>query len=300
MRRVSLPSIVRTWIHIFEPFLLKFAGKGFVEWIEETDQSLDYTRAVHCSNKEDYFHHILTLWGADHDAEGLEQVLVAGPHSFQFNYKLSSDIPSSFTSKHGKIRYYLRAFCTAVSGTLAQVEKELRVQETYNLNLDPQTKLPVMVEAEKGVSYLCWTFPGISLRVSIDKGGFVPGEEVIITSHINNRTPKNVKSISYSLYSEIKYKAFIQEAFCDHFREFVEKMTMIKTNPTVDIPPRNDTKIVGLLQLPSPLIVSDMSRCRIISVQYWLVVAISIPGTRTSVSVSAPIKIGTTPVQLYK
>lgn len=43
---------------------LKISGKGFVEWIGESDASLEYNRKIHCSNKEDYIHHTVTLWGA--------------------------------------------------------------------------------------------------------------------------------------------------------------------------------------------------------------------------------------------
>uniref|UniRef100_UPI00398EBBD3 arrestin domain-containing protein 5-like n=1 Tax=Pristiophorus japonicus TaxID=55135 RepID=UPI00398EBBD3 len=362
---------------------LKVAGKGFVEWIGESDENLDYSRKIHCSNKEDYFHHIFTLWGAvlktcapevatplaklfqytcntdidrtkckiaqechvhkkqnksnpakyrsislliiisklleDHDAEGLEQVLHAGPHIFHFSYKLDDALPSSFKGSHGRIRYYVRAFCTATEGTLAQVEKDVNVQETFNLNLDPSNKVstscegfwdcsvsdaictlclqfPLILAAEKDISYWCWNFPGIAVSVTVDKSGFVPGEDIIITSEINNRTSRNLRLISYSVGTEIKYKAFVQEAFCDHYREFIEKLELKKVQAVIEAPPRQVTKILGSLQLPKPMFISDMSRCKIISMSYELQVTIPIPGHRVMVTASAPIKIGTTPI----
>ncbi|XP_048469851.1 arrestin domain-containing protein 5-like [Rhincodon typus] len=277
---------------------LKIAGKGFVEWIGEADENLDYTRKIHCSNREDYFHHIFTLWGADHDAEGLEQTLEAGPHVFQFSYKLEDTLPSSFSGSHGKIRYYVRAFCTAIGGTLAQVEKILKIQETFNLNLDPSNKLPLKLTAEKEISYWCWKMPGISMNVTVDKSGFVPGEDIIITSEIDNRTMRFLRIICYSIGAEIKYKAFVQEALCDHYREFIEKSELKKMEAVIEAPPRRVTKILGSLQLPKPMFISDMSRCKIISISYQLQVTIPIPAYHVSVSASAPIKIGTIPVHI--
>ncbi|XP_067824427.1 arrestin domain-containing protein 5-like [Heptranchias perlo] len=337
---------------------LKVAGKGFVEWIGESNENLDYNRKIHCSNKEDYFHHIFTLWGADHDAEGLEQILPTGSHDFQFSYKLSDALPSSFSGSHGKIRYYVRAYCTAALGTIAQVEKDLKVQEIFNLNLDPSNKprnaeangnapcrltdhkprvkpapswslclnattgirsshlsfaflfyngvndavctfylqLPLVFTAEKDISYWCWKFPGIAMNVTVDKSGFVPGEDIIIASEITNRTGRTLRLISYSIGTEIKYKAFVQEAFCDHYREFIEKSQLKRMQAAIEAPPRQITKIIGSLQLPKPMFISDMSTCKIISIAYQLQVAISIPGHRVTVTATAPIKIGTTPV----
>ncbi|XP_041061435.1 arrestin domain-containing protein 5-like [Carcharodon carcharias] len=310
---------------------LKISGKGFVEWIGESEENLDYTRKIHCSNREDYFHHIFTLWGADHDAEGLEQALDAGSHVFQFSHKLDNALPSSFSGSHGKIHYYVRAFCTATGGTLAQVEKTLNVQETFNLNLDPSNKmltvpptfsisifetlpfyfprdsdticslylqLPLLLTAEKEISYWCWKVPGISMNVTVDKSGFVPGEDIIITSEIDNRTVRFLRLISYSIGTEIKYKAFVQEALCDHYREFIEKSELKKMEAMIEAPPRQVTKILGSLQLPKPMFISDMSRCKIISITYQLQVTIPIPAHHISVTASAPIKIGTTPVHI--
>ncbi|XP_078412376.1 arrestin domain-containing protein 5-like [Cetorhinus maximus] len=277
---------------------LKISGKGFVEWIGESEENFDYTRKIHCSNREDYFHHIFTLWGADYDAEGLEQALDAGPHVFQFSHKLDDALPSSFSGSHGKIRYYVRAFCTATGGTLAQVEKILNVQETFNLNLDPSNKLPLLFTAEKEISYWCWKVPGISMNITVDKSGFVPGEDIIITSEIDNRTVRFLRLISYSIGTEIKYKAFVQEALCDHYREFIEKSELKKMEAMIEAPPRQVTKILGSLQLPKPMFISDMSRCKIISIAYQLQVTIPIPAHHISVTASAPIKIGTTPVHI--
>ncbi|XP_051894228.1 arrestin domain-containing protein 5-like [Pristis pectinata] len=275
---------------------LKISGKGFVEWIGESNESLDYNRKIYCSNKEDYIHHTVTLWGADYDAEGLEQVLEAGTHDFQFSYKLNDSLPSSFRGKHGKIRYYVRALCTATGGTIAQVEKDLKVQETFNLNIDPANKLPLMFAAEKDISYWCWKFPGIAMTVTVDKRGFVPGDDIIITSEISNQTPKYLRLISYTIAAEIKYKAFVQEAFCDHYRELIEKSNLKTMQAAIEAPPRQVTKILGSLQLPKPMFVTDMSRCKIISVSYQLEVAIPIPTHRIMVTARAPIKIGTIPV----
>ncbi|XP_059848395.1 arrestin domain-containing protein 5-like [Hypanus sabinus] len=277
---------------------LKISGKGFVEWIGESNECLDYSRKIHCSNKEDYIQHMVTLWGADHDAEGLEQVLEAGTHDFQFSYKLNDSLPSSFNGKHGKIHYHVRALCTATSGTIALVEKDLKIQETFNLNMDPANKLPLVFAAERDISYWCWKFPGVAMNVTVDKSGFVPGDDIIITCEISNQTPKYLRLISYTIAAEIKYKAFIQEAFCDHYRELIEKTNLKTMQARIEAPPRQVTKILGSLQLPKPMFVTDMSRCKIISVSYQLVVAIPIPAHRIMVTTTAPIKIGTVPVRL--
>ncbi|XP_032903206.1 arrestin domain-containing protein 5 [Amblyraja radiata] len=275
---------------------LKISGKGFVEWIGESDASLEYNRKIHCSNKEDYIHHTVTLWGADYDAEGLEQVLREGTHDFQFSYKLDNSLPSTFTGKHGKIRYYVRALCTATIGTIAQVEKDLKVQEAYNLNIDPSNKLPMLFSVEKVISYWCWKSPGININVSVGKRGFVPGDDIIITTEISNQTGRHLRLITYAIAAEIKYKAFVQEAFCDHYRELIEKSDLRKMEAVIEAPPKQNTKIIGSLQLPKPMFISDMSKCKIISVSYQLVVAIPIPTHRITVSTTAPIKIGTTRV----
>ncbi|XP_078280002.1 arrestin domain-containing protein 5-like [Rhinoraja longicauda] len=275
---------------------LKISGKGFVEWIGESDEALEYNRKIHCSNKEDYIHHTVTLWGADYNGNGLEQVLEAGTHDFEFSYKLDNSLPSSFTGRHGKIHYYVRALCTATVGTIAQVEKDLTVQESYNLNIDPTSKLPLLFSVERDISYWCWKSPGITMNVSVHKRGFIPGDDIIITSEISNQTGRYLRLITYALAAEIKYKAFVQEAFCDHYRELIEKSDLRRMEAVIEAPPKQTTKIIGSLQLPKPMFVSDMSKCKMISVSYQLEVAIPIPKHRIMVSTRAPIKIGTCPV----
>ncbi|XP_069784916.1 arrestin domain-containing protein 5-like [Narcine bancroftii] len=275
---------------------LKISGKGFVEWIGESNESLEYNRKIHCSNKEDYVRHSVTLWGADYDAEGLEQVLEAGTHEFQFSYTLDESLPSSFKGKHGKIHYFVRALCTTTGGTIAQVEKDLKVQEIFNLNIDPVNKIPLILSAERDISYWCWKFPRISMNVRVDRRGFVPGDDIIIISEISNQTARYLRLISYAITAEIKYKAFAQEAYCDHYRELIEKSNLKKMESEIEAPPRQTTKILGSLQLPKPMFITNMSRCKIITVSYQLEVAIPIPSHRIMVATQAPIKIGTIPV----
>eukprot|EP00061_Rhincodon_typus_P010449 g34754.t1 len=98
------------------------------------------------------------------------------------------------------------------------------------------------------------------MNVTVDKSGFVPGEDIIITSEIDNRTMRFLRIICYSIGAEIKYKAFVQEALCDHYREFIEKSELKKMEAVIEAPPRRVTKILGSLQLPKPMFISDMSR----------------------------------------
>ncbi|GCC40186.1 hypothetical protein chiPu_0024169 [Chiloscyllium punctatum] len=159
-------------------------------------------------------------------------------------------------------------------------------------------QLPLKLTAEKEISYWCWKMPGISMNVTVDKSGFVPGEDIIITSEIDNRTMRVLRIICYSIAAEIKYKAFVQEALCDHYREFIENSEVKKMEAVIEAPPREVTKILGSLQLPKPMFISDMSRCKIISISYQLHVTIPIPAYHVTVSASAPIKIGTIPVHI--
>lgn len=83
---------------------IEFQGESWTCWEE-----IDVYTTTH-KNAEIYFHKKTTLFGNSEKKRNQTSSLPPGHHAFQFSFKIPPySLPSSFESKHGYVRYWLKA-----------------------------------------------------------------------------------------------------------------------------------------------------------------------------------------------
>nr|XP_006206435.1 arrestin domain-containing protein 5 [Vicugna pacos] len=266
---------------------VELVGRGYVEWNEEIGASRDYSRDVICNNKADYVHKTKTFPVEDN-------WLSAGSHTFDFHFNLPPRLPSTFASKIGHVFYFVQAFCMGREHILAKKRMYLLVQGTSDFHAENLLQNPLLVEAEKKVSYNCCSQGTICLQIQMEKNTFRPGERVIFTTEIHNQTSKCIKTVIFALYAHVQYEGFTPKA---ERRSRMDSSELLRQEANTQITPFNTTKIVSAFHLPPVLSVSGgLQDSEIMNTHYELVSTVHLPWSMTSVKAKVPIVITSGPV----
>lgn len=177
---------------------------------------------------------------------------------------------------------------------LAKKRMYLLVQGTSDFHKENPLQNPLLVEAEKKVSYNCCSQGAICLQIQMEKNTFTPGERVVFTTEINNQTSKCIKMVTFALYIHVQCEGFTPSA---ERRSRVDSSELLRQEANTQITPFNTTKIVSTLNLPQVLSVSSgMRDGEIMSTHYELVSTVHLPWSLTSVKAKVPIIITSAPV----
>uniref|UniRef100_H0WA11 Arrestin domain containing 5 n=1 Tax=Cavia porcellus TaxID=10141 RepID=H0WA11_CAVPO len=253
---------------------VELVGRGYVEWNEETGETLDYSRDVICNNKADYVHKTKTFPVAGN-------WLGAGSHTFDFHFNLPPRLPSSFASKTGHISYFIQASCMGREHILGRKKVYLLVQGTSD---GVQENCP---QVEKKVSYNCCSRGTVGLWVHMDKNVFTPGEKVAFTTEIHNQTGKCLRSVVAALHAHVQYQGFTPSA---ERRCRTDSTQLLRQEASAHIGAFTTTKMVSTFSLPLLLAVSGSGRQHeLMHTRYELVVTVPLPWSLSSVKARLPI-----------
>ncbi|XP_075397237.1 arrestin domain-containing protein 5 [Tenrec ecaudatus] len=264
---------------------VELVGRGYVEWNEETGASRDYSRDVVCNNKADYIHKTKTFPVEDN-------WLSAGSHIFDFHFNLPPRLPSTFSSKIGHVFYFVQATCMGRELILAKKKIYLLVQGMSDIEKESTLQDPLLVEAEKKVSYSCCSQGTVHLQIHMEKNTFPPGGRVSFTTEIDNQTNKCIKTVLSALYAHVQYEGFTPST---ERRTRTDSCELLRQEAHTHIPPFNTTKVVSTFHLPPVLPVSSCRRCQpdseLMSTHYELVITVHLPWSLTTVKAKVPVII---------
>uniref|UniRef100_A0A8C4PWW7 Arrestin-like N-terminal domain-containing protein n=1 Tax=Eptatretus burgeri TaxID=7764 RepID=A0A8C4PWW7_EPTBU len=131
---------------------------------------------------EQYLKHTIILWKED-----ISPPLSHGDQTFQFQFTLPVNIPSSFEGLYGKVRYKAKAVLqTSWYRLNITFKKNFSILNTLNMNELPNIHMPLTASKEKKVFYELFRRDLVSLCVTINQGGFVVGEPIHITIKLSN------------------------------------------------------------------------------------------------------------------
>ncbi|XP_066492507.1 arrestin domain-containing protein 5 [Tiliqua scincoides] len=261
---------------------VELIGRGYLEWIEEDNIDKDYSRPATCVNKADYVRRTKTF-----KIEG--NYLDPGVHTFDFHFTLPPRVPSTFTSPVGRISYFLQAFCATRELILAKQTKYLQVQGTSIFRPDIlESEYPLVVEVKKILNYnCCLKSAPISLKLSLNKNIFAPGDHITFTTQITNQTGKSIKKVIFALYSIVLYKAFNLRS---EKRTLEVRDELIRLESNIDRGACEVTKIHSVLPLPKVMPVSSSQKSDdIMDITYELTSTIYFPWCMNSVLARIPI-----------
>ncbi|RXG59260.1 Arrestin domain-containing protein 1, partial [Armadillidium vulgare] len=137
------------------------------------------------------------------------KLLSVGEHTFNFRYRLPQNIPPSYESQWGFVRHYAEA----VLETQSLLKPNFKCSEMITVvstGLDlrkyPDSVKPEVVNLEKDVKQLNGSAGKLEVTVWINKTAFVPGENVIVNTIINNNTSKQLLSAKATIIEAKIYK----------------------------------------------------------------------------------------------
>ncbi|XP_044743212.1 arrestin domain-containing protein 4 [Chrysoperla carnea] len=133
-------------------------------------------------------------------------VLSPGIHSFPFKLGLPLGLPSTFLGKHGWVQYFCKAALREPNGLTHKNQQVFIVMNPVDLNLEPLVLAqPFRCEVEHKIGIGCVGSGVLECFVSLDRGGYVPGESIGISARITNRSRVVIKSTKAALTETIQY-----------------------------------------------------------------------------------------------
>ncbi|XP_025928201.1 arrestin domain-containing protein 5 [Apteryx rowi] len=261
---------------------VELVGRGYLEWNEEDNPHLDYSRSTVCRNQAVYISKAQNF----HVDDGW---LDSGVHTFDFHFSFPLGLPTTFTSKIGLISYFIQGTCSGREIVLAKEKRYLLLQGTFgNHGEDVKDMDPLVVEARKDAVYLCCFSRGsVILRIYLQKNIFSPGETIVFMTDISNRTCKYIRKVVFAVHCIVLYRGFNSRGEQCSLEDGSEVTRLESRTNTA---PFQVMRVTSMLVLPKPLPVTSMlMRNEIMSFRYELVGTSNFPCTSSTMVGRVPI-----------
>ena len=175
----------------YDRIIVELWGGANVRWTESHHASITYKYS------EAYFNPQIEVWKAEASPTGQ---LPIGVHTFPFSFHLPQDIPSSFHTVTGQIKYEIetRIMRKGFVNSIFQNNYAIKALLTIE-NRTPRTDIlslyaePVTVSKTKRLTCLFWHRGSISATVNLPRTGFSPGEVIPISVDICNESSKQIR-----------------------------------------------------------------------------------------------------------
>lgn len=178
---------------LVQTVFLTITGEGVCTWededfgqIQSSENYIDATQAVF-------------------DAQGEARYLDKGFHDLPFEYQLPENIPSSFIGKFGSVTYILKAIVQGEKpGETTIATEPFLVMRKYTL--PDETAESKEINIAKTYFSVC-SWGKVKATVTLNRTGFVPGEDIYLQADVQNRSPLRVTAIQASLMMISNYHA---------------------------------------------------------------------------------------------
>ncbi|XP_076261149.1 arrestin family protein Vdup1 isoform X2 [Rhynchophorus ferrugineus] len=238
-------------------------------------------------DKENYIDFRMRLLGEPGQGPSM---LSPGIHSFPFKLGLPSGLPSTFLGKHGWVQYYCKTALREPNGLTHKNQQVFIVMNPIDLNLEPgifRETFKCEVEHKFGVS--CVGSGAVVCRVTLDRGGYVPGESIGVSASVSNRSRITIRSTKAALTETITYMArgkIVQ----------VEKRELTVLTKGKIRPGGKDEWINEKLYIP-PLPPTNLRGCHLIRINYDVFFIVDPSGLQKEVKLQLPILMATYPLK---
>ena len=268
---------------------LTLVGRAYVHWSETRSSGTGQNRrttTVHYRDEEPYFNFRVNLWGGD----GGERLLQPGSYQFPFSFKLPEvPLPTSHEGYTGHVRYWLEARLDRPWKFDHVTKRAFTILERVDLNLSQEDLAGARRgENQKTLGFLCCKTGPLTLTASTDRGGYCPGENILVTAHIGNNTNKEMRRVKATLYRHVVYYAH------GRTRSRNDVVSQMHTNDPI---PAGSNFEWNQQPLPIPASPPSSHTCRIIHTDYVLGIEIVVPTFSINLHLNIPIVIGTEPLR---
>ncbi|XP_044765047.1 arrestin domain-containing protein 4 isoform X1 [Coccinella septempunctata] len=243
-------------------------------------------------DKENYIDFRMRLLGEPGQGP---QVLSPGIHSFPFKLGLPLGLPSTFLGKHGWVQYYCKTALREPNGLTHKNQQVFIVMNPIDLNLEPaglanvsgQDTFKCEIEHKFGVS--CVGSAPVVCKVTLDRGGYVPGESIGVSASVQNRSKVTIKSTKAALTETITYMA--RGKVVNSEKRELASLVRGKIRPG-----EKDEWVDEQLYIP-PLPPTNLRGCHLIKVEYDVFFIIEPKSLQKEVKIQLPIVMATYPLK---
>uniref|UniRef100_UPI00358E9B65 arrestin domain-containing protein 1-like isoform X2 n=1 Tax=Myxine glutinosa TaxID=7769 RepID=UPI00358E9B65 len=204
---------------------------------------------------EQYLKHTIILWKQE-----VCPPLSNGDQTFQFHFTLPVNIPSSFEGKYGKVCYRAKAVLrTSWYRLNITCKKKFSILNPVNMNDLPNIDMPLTISKEKKVFYDVFHRGLVSLRVTLNQGGFVPGEQMYITINVSNDCNCELKGTVCTLRQKTTFRTSFER----------DENKIIEEVAGGHVGPKQQGQWQLMIVVPQ-IPVSNLQFCKLIDVIYFL------------------------------
>lgn len=233
-------------------------------------------------DREKYIDFKMRLLGSN---DGEVTVLSPGIHSFPFKLGLPYGLPSTFLGRFGWIQYFCKAALREPTGLLHKNHQVFIVMNPIDLNLEfpalsvsrerdttlvsprsnscsvrPQKPFTAELSHNVGSNVLSCFSPSnggagnknkVHCKVMLDRGGYVPGENVMLSAKVVNQSPMKIKGTRVCLTETIEYFMHKKKTRTERRdlvvikRGKIRPFTMDEMSEKIYIPPLPPTNLQG-------------------------------------------------------
>ncbi len=252
--------------------VVKLWGRAEVEWTEG---------GTFYSHFESYIHTEKAVWKLENSQTGH---LPPGKHCFPFSFKLPPDLPSSFESACGVVKYELEAGALH-SGLISSILKsrhavQADIEVTEKKSRAEIVRLygePVTMNMTKR---LFLKLGYVSVLVNLPGTGFSPGETIPVSVHISNQSSRHLR-VDSCLWRKVTYTSSLGKT-----KEVLSPIVTLISSPIL---PRLSKSRDRHIKIPADVHVT-IKNCSIISVEYVLAIRVIIPWS-SNLELKIPIVI---------
>uniref|UniRef100_A0A2M4APP1 Putative arrestin domain-containing protein 4 n=1 Tax=Anopheles triannulatus TaxID=58253 RepID=A0A2M4APP1_9DIPT len=244
------------------------------------------TRHERSYDKENYIDFRMRLLG-DSDNQG-PTVLSPGIHSFPFKLGLPVDLPSTFLGRYGWVQYYCKAGLREPSGLIHKNHQVFIVMNPIDLNLEqPYLADPFKCNIEHNLGMACVGGGIVKCKIILDRGGYVPGESIMINATVTNASSVTIKSTKAALTETIQYFAR------DKIMQTEKRELAVISRGKIRAGHRDEWQNESLYVPPLPP--TNLRGCHLIRIQYDVCFLIEPKSLEKQIKLQLPITLGTYP-----
>jgi len=178
---------------------LDVSGKVHVEWKEQQGTG-DHKKMVTRNQTIEFFKLTITL-------ESSQKVLSMGDNLYNFSFTIPDDARSSFIGSHGSVKYFMKVLADCPWGKDAEESKLFHVNGINDLNKQHDTLETFEETKAKTFGLMCCESGPLTIKLNLEKTGFVCGECIGIIAEVNNKSDKRIGAVNVAINQKIHYKA---------------------------------------------------------------------------------------------
>lgn len=214
-----------------------------------------------------------------------------GCTNIPFKFTLTPSLPSSFNGRFGHIFYNMEAVLDLAELSSQKVLRPFFVQNLFNLNSEPQLKLPIESETIKEFMSLCCKKSRFYISAYIPYTGYTSAQSIKVCIKLTNDSSVNIERTIISIRKIVSYNV---KEVCK------EDVETIVTNNVEGVESNGTKNIEYNLKIPETITNINQRNSTIIQVDYDLIVSCIPIGCHFSPKLKIPIKIGNIPLNFDK